>query len=114
MSMSGSLVEKVGALDIDEYRPVKEVSSVGVTGARASVSSRVQSLLQEIKEVTTKPVAVGFGISKPEQVQQIAGWGAEGVIVDSAMVKLLGEAKSPEEGLKELEAFTKSLESALP
>ncbi|KAF9604612.1 hypothetical protein IFM89_008878 [Coptis chinensis] len=45
------------------------VSSVGVTGARASVSSRVQSLLQEIKEVTTKPVAVGFGISKPEQVQ---------------------------------------------
>ncbi|KAF9604613.1 hypothetical protein IFM89_008879 [Coptis chinensis] len=51
------------------------VSSVGVTGARASVSSRVQSLLQEIKE--------------------IAGWGADGVIVGSAMVKLLGEAKSP-------------------
>ncbi|KAF9604171.1 hypothetical protein IFM89_003917 [Coptis chinensis] len=90
------------------------VSSVGVTGARASVSSRVQSLLQEIKEVTTKPVAVGFGISNPEQVQQIAGWGADGVIVGSAMVKLLGEAKSPEEGLKELEAFTKSLKFALP
>ncbi|RWW45629.1 hypothetical protein BHE74_00048515 [Ensete ventricosum] len=69
------------------------VSSIGVTGARASVSSRVQSLLQEIKEV--------------------AGWGADGVIVGSAIVKLLGGAKSPEEGLKELEAFTRSLKSAL-
>ncbi|XP_010923488.1 tryptophan synthase alpha chain [Elaeis guineensis] len=90
------------------------VSSVGVTGARSSVSSRVQSLLQELKEATTKPVAVGFGISKPEHVKQVAGWGADGVIVGSAIVKLLGEAKTPEEGLKELEAFTKSLKAALP
>ncbi|KAL0458249.1 UNVERIFIED_CONTAM: Tryptophan synthase alpha chain, chloroplastic [Sesamum latifolium] len=89
------------------------VSSVGVTGARASVSEKVQSLLEEIKEATNKPVAVGFGISKPEHVKQVAGWGADGVIVGSAIVKLLGEAKSPEEGLKELEMFTKSLKSAL-
>ncbi|KAK7336805.1 hypothetical protein VNO77_17353 [Canavalia gladiata] len=90
------------------------VSSVGVTGARASVSNNVQALLQEIKEATSKPVAVGFGISKPEHVKQVAGWGADGVIVGSAMVKLLGEAKSPEEGLKELENFTRSLKAALP
>lgn len=90
------------------------VSSVGVTGARTNVSSRVQSLLQEIKQATSKPVAVGFGISKPEHVQQIAGWGADGVIVGSAMVRLLGESTSPEEGLKELEIFTKSLKAALP
>ncbi|KAF2325281.1 hypothetical protein GH714_026100 [Hevea brasiliensis] len=90
------------------------VSSVGVTGARASVSDRVQTLLQDIKEATTKPVAVGFGISKPEHVKQVARWGADGVIVGSAMVKLLGEAKSPEEGLKELENLAKSLKSALP
>lgn len=90
------------------------VSSVGVTGARASVSLLVQSLLQDIKEATAKPVAVGFGISKPEQVEQVAGWGADGVIVGSAMVKILGEAKSPEEGLKELETFTRSLKAALP
>ncbi|KAF6168544.1 hypothetical protein GIB67_005156 [Kingdonia uniflora] len=89
------------------------VSSIGVTGARQSVSLRVQSLLQEIKEATTKPVAVGFGISKPEQVKQVAGWGADGVIVGSAMVRILGEAKSPEEGLKELETFTKSLKAVL-
>ncbi|KAJ8899465.1 hypothetical protein K2173_018439 [Erythroxylum novogranatense] len=90
------------------------VSSTGVTGARASVSGRVETLLHEIKETTNKPVAVGFGISKPEHVKQVAGWGADGVIVGSAMVKLLGEAKSPEEGLKQLETFTRTLKSALP
>ncbi|KAM1484002.1 hypothetical protein TB2_035247 [Malus domestica] len=89
------------------------VSSIGVTGARASVNERVPALLKEIKETTKKPVAVGFGISKPEHAKQVAGWGADGVIVGSAMVKLLGEAKTPEEGLKEIATFTKSLKSAL-
>lgn len=114
-----------------------QVSSVGVTGTRESVNEHVQSLLQQIKEATSKPVAVGFGISKPEHVKQVwlhlhwiskyllavaisicfilqvAEWGADGVIVGSAMVKILGEAESPEQGLKELEVFTKSLKSAL-
>lgn len=49
-----------------------------------------------------------------KMLPQVAGWGADGVIVGSAMVKLLGEAKSPEEGLKELGKFAKSLKSALP
>lgn len=89
------------------------VSSIGVTGARADVSERVRQLLKEIKEASDKPVAVGFGISKAEHVKQVAGWGADGVIVGSAIVKLLGEAKSPEEGLKELEKFIRSLKSAL-
>jgi tryptophan synthase alpha chain len=44
---------------------------------------------------------------------QVVGWGADGVIVGSAMVKLLGEAKTPQEGLKELENFTLSLRSTL-
>ncbi|XP_021764321.1 tryptophan synthase alpha chain-like [Chenopodium quinoa] len=89
------------------------VSQVGVTGARADVGARVEELLGDIKEATSKPVAVGFGISKPEHVKQVAGWGADGVIVGSAIVRLLGEASSPEEGLKELEKFTKTLKSAL-
>lgn len=88
------------------------VSSVGVTGARASVNERVQALIQDIKQATTKPVAVGFGISKPEHVRQIAGWGADGVIVGSAVVKILAESNSTE-GLKNLESYIKSLKAAL-
>ncbi|RLN35307.1 hypothetical protein C2845_PM03G21660 [Panicum miliaceum] len=89
------------------------VSTVGVTGTRANVSGKVQSLLQDIKKVTEKPVAVGFGVSTAEHVKQIAGWGADGVIVGSAMVRLLGESASPEEGLKKLEELAKNLKTAL-
>ncbi|XP_062080909.1 tryptophan synthase alpha chain-like [Humulus lupulus] len=89
------------------------VSSVGVTGTRESVSGRVEGLLREIKEATDKPVAVGFGISKPEHAKQVAGWGADGIIIGSAIVRLLGQAKSSEEVLKDLETYVKSLKSAL-
>ena len=45
---------------------------------------------------------------------QIAEWGSDGVIIGSAMVKQLGEANSPREGLKRLEVYAKSLKNALP
>ncbi|CAN6280982.1 unnamed protein product [Urochloa humidicola] len=90
------------------------VSVNGVTGPRANVSTRVESLLQEVKQVTDKPVAVGFGISTPEHVKQIAEWGADGVIIGSAMVKQLGEAACPKEGLKRLEEYARSMKNALP
>jgi len=90
------------------------VSVNGVTGPRANVSTRVQSLIQDVKKVTNKPVAVGFGISKPEHVKQIAEWGADGVIIGSAMVSQLGEATSPQDGLKRLEDYARSMKNALP
>ncbi|KAL5722336.1 hypothetical protein ACHQM5_005870 [Ranunculus cassubicifolius] len=106
--------EQMKAIVEDAQGFVYLVSSVGVTGVRASVNPKVESLVREIKQVTDKPVVVGFGISKPEHVQQIARWGADGVIVGSAIVKVLGEAESPAEGLKDLEAFAMSLKLALP
>ncbi|XP_050382427.1 tryptophan synthase alpha chain-like [Argentina anserina] len=90
------------------------VSALGVTGARPRVNQQVPNLLREIKEVTNKAVAVGFGLSKPEHVKQVAEWGADGAIVGSAIVKVLGEAKSPLHGLRDLESFAKSFKSALP
>ncbi|KAI5339188.1 hypothetical protein L3X38_018460 [Prunus dulcis] len=77
------------------------------------LSQMIPRLLREIREATTKPVAVGFGLSKPEHVKQVAEWGADGVIVGSAIVNVLGEPKSPKEGLKALETFPKSFTSAL-
>lgn len=81
------------------------VSVNGVTGPRATVDSRVKNLLKEIKQVTEKHVAVGFGISTPDHVRQIAEWGADAVIIGSAMVRQLGEAGSPREGLKRLQEY---------
>ncbi|ONM10321.1 tryptophan synthase A homolog1 [Zea mays] len=90
------------------------VSAVGVTGARSNVNLRVEHLLREIKKVTDKPVAVGFGVSTPEHVKQIVGWGADGVIVGSAIVKQLCEAATPEEGLERLEEYARSMKAAMP
>ncbi|KAJ8441834.1 hypothetical protein Cgig2_021524 [Carnegiea gigantea] len=99
------------------------IKDVGVHGLVVpDVSSEETEALRKedveygIELVTGKPVAVGFGISKPEHVKlvSVAECGADGVIVGSALVKVLGEAKSPEGGLKQLKEFTKSLKSALP
>ncbi|MFE4105693.1 tryptophan synthase subunit alpha [Almyronema epifaneia] len=87
------------------------VSVTGVTGMRTEIQSRVQSLLQELKEMTDKPIGVGFGVSQPEQAQQLKNWGADAVIVGSAFVKRL--ATDPEAGLAAIETFCQQLKAAL-
>ncbi len=66
------------------------VSLVGVTGARASLPSGIRGLVAEVRAVSPVPVAVGFGVSRPAHVKALAGAGADGVIVASALVDALG------------------------
>ena len=68
------------------------VSVTGVTGVRSSLEDRVQGLVQQLKAQGPTPVAVGFGISGPEQARQVRDWGADGAIVGSALVKAMAEA----------------------
>ncbi|MFN9629486.1 MAG: tryptophan synthase subunit alpha [Cyanobacteriota bacterium] len=70
------------------------VSVTGVTGVRAALESRVEPLVQSLKHQGGCPVAVGFGISTPEQAHQVKTWGADGAIVGSALVKVVAEAQS--------------------
>ena len=51
------------------------------------MENRVQNLITKLKEISNKPVAVGFGISSPEHVKKVRDWGADGVIIGSAFVK---------------------------
>jgi tryptophan synthase alpha chain len=67
------------------------VSVTGVTGMRSQIQSRVKDVITQIRSVTDKPIAVGFGISTPEQAQQVIDWGADGVIVGSAFVQRLAD-----------------------
>jgi len=83
------------------------VSLLGVTGARASLDSRLPALINMAKKCSRIPVAVGFGVSKPEHVLQVVQAGADGVIVGSAIVKLIAEKKFPE-----IEPFVRSLKDA--
>ncbi len=62
------------------------VSLTGVTGAREKVAIGVKSALAKIREHSRSPICVGFGVGTRDQVQQIVDWGADGVIVGSAIV----------------------------
>ncbi|BAS56183.1 TrpA protein [Leptolyngbya boryana NIES-2135] len=88
------------------------VSTTGVTGMRTQMESRVKDLIAEMRQVTDKPIGVGFGISQPEQAKQVMNWGSDAAIVGSAFVKRLSEG-TPAEGLKSIEEFCRSLRAAV-
>ena len=65
------------------------VSLLGVTGERKSVAQKTIDVIKSARNIVGGiPLAVGFGISRPEHVQQIIGAGAQGVVVGSAFVNL--------------------------
>lgn len=84
------------------------ISRTGVTGERASVEGTVGAMVGRIKAVTDKPVAVGFGISTPEHAAEVAG-SADGVVVGSAIVRLIGSIGDVDELADKVKVFTKEL-----
>ena len=64
------------------------VSSLGVTGVRSEIKTDLASIIQVVRENTSVPCAIGFGISTPEQAKNMAAL-SDGAIVGSAIVKLL-------------------------
>jgi len=66
------------------------VSSLGVTGVRKEITTNVEELIDQVRKVSSVPCAIGFGVSTPQQARELASV-ADGVIVGSAIVKLIGE-----------------------
>ena len=88
------------------------VSVTGVTGERKSLPPELDAQIRTLRLVTTKPVCVGFGVSTPEQVAAV-GKLADGVIVGSAIVRLV-ERHTGEAGLgEEVAKFIASLKAPL-
>jgi len=77
------------------------VSVAGVTGARQSLANGLPELIMRVREHTSVPVCVGFGIGTPEQAKAV-GAVADGVIVGSACVRAVGESKNPVEAARQL------------
>jgi tryptophan synthase alpha chain len=71
------------------------VSVVGTTGERAAMQERFAEVIARAKASTEVPVALGFGISTPEQAREAAEAGADGVIVGTRLVRAAGEADDP-------------------
>ena len=87
---------------------VYAASLMGVTGARNTVSAGAADLVARIRNVTDLPISVGLGVSTREQAKSLAAY-ADGVIVGSAFIKLLLEAKSEQEGLNAISHLASEL-----
>jgi tryptophan synthase alpha chain len=88
------------------------VSRTGVTGERDSLSTAAAPLTQRMRQLTPLPLAVGFGVSTPAQVAEVAGI-ADAVVVGSAIVKFIEANASDANFTSKLEAFTKQLTTPL-
>lgn len=87
------------------------VSREGVTGERAEIASSLPERVAAIRATTPLPIAVGFGISNPEHVRQVAQH-ADAVVVGSAIVKQIGEFGKDPKLVDRLVAFVRPLAEA--
>jgi tryptophan synthase alpha chain len=89
---------------------VYAVSRAGVTGVRQSLSEAASSLVQRVKRFTNLPVAVGFGISTPEQVKEV--WQhADAAVVGSRIVAEIEEYGHAEDLVARIGSLTRRLVS---
>lgn len=104
--------ERIAAIAKSSCGFIYLVSTTGVTGMRSQIETRVSELIIQIRNHTDKPIGVGFGVSQPEQAKQIRDWGADGVIVGSAIVNKLA-SNSPAQGLEAIGQFCHTLKHAI-
>ena len=86
------------------------VSLLGVTGARRELSERTEGLVARVRAHTDLPVAVGFGVSRPEHVTSIARY-ADAAVVGSALIDAIDDGP-PENAPERAAAFTAELRAA--
>lgn len=88
------------------------VSVKGVTGQRTELSSDIEEHVLSIKKITDKPLAVGFGVSKPEHVKYVSGF-ADGVVVGSAVISEIMKNKTEQQIIQSAASLIKNLSSPL-
>jgi tryptophan synthase alpha chain len=88
------------------------VSRLGITGTREALSNAFRPVLETVRRVSDLPVALGFGISTPDHARE-AGALADGVVVGSAFVRAIEEAKTPEAAEAALERAAAGMRAAL-
>jgi tryptophan synthase alpha chain len=88
------------------------VSITGITGARSTVGDELPELVARLRARTSAPLAVGFGIATPAHAARVAGL-ADGVIIGSALIKILAESETVDVGCAAVEALLKDAAAAI-
>src|SRR5262245_51639965 len=86
------------------------ISRLGVTGARASVATGAQAMVRRIRAHTDMPIALGFGISRPEHVAEVASY-ADAAVVGSALVSVIAEHGRSPDVVDKAEAYVRWLKT---
>jgi tryptophan synthase alpha chain len=86
------------------------ISRLGVTGARDQVAAGAEALVRRIRMLTDLPIALGFGISRPEHVAEVAAY-ADAAVVGSALVALIAETGDSPRLIDRVEDYVRSLKS---
>ena len=86
------------------------ISRLGVTGARDNVADGAREMVARIRACSALPVAIGFGISKPEHVREVGRW-ADAAVVGSALVKMIADAGGSPDLAGRIEEYVRWLKS---
>lgn len=86
------------------------ISRLGVTGVRDAIAESAQALASRVRAETAMPLALGFGLSRPEHVRQI-GRVADAAVVGSALVQVIADHRSSDGLLDEVERYVRWLRS---
>jgi tryptophan synthase alpha chain len=87
------------------------ISRLGVTGARDRVATGAETLVRRIRTQTSLPIALGFGISRPEHVAEVTAY-ADAAVVGSALVALIAEHSGAPDLPARVEQYVRWLKSA--
>jgi tryptophan synthase alpha chain len=87
------------------------ISRLGVTGARAQVASGAEAMVRRIRARTAMPIALGFGISRPEHVAEVCAY-ADAAVVGSALVSVVAEAGASADLIPRVEHYVRWLRGA--
>ena len=101
---------RIAAIAKDAKGFVYCVSSLGVTGVRTAITSDIGGMVSIVRSVSDIPVAVGFGISTPEQAADMAAK-SDGIIIGSAIVKIIAEYGA--DSVKPVGEYVKSIRAAI-
>lgn len=86
------------------------ISRLGVTGVRTEVATGARDVVHRIRAATDLPVAVGFGLSKPEHVRAVGQW-ADAAVVGSGLVQVIAEAGGAPDLTARVEEYVRWLKS---
>ena len=104
--------ERIKRISANSSGFIYYVSLTGTTGIRRTLPEELLKKVRQIKRISSKPVCVGFGVSKPEQAREIARV-ADGVIVGSAIIKVIEKNLGRKDLVSKVVKFVRRLKEAV-